>query len=167
MNKNLSSAIVFLAGAAAGAFGTFIFMNARVQKQMKEVEEARNEYLNRKHETTKRQEEKREYDSIITENQYESSASKSENCDPRAPVVIDPYECGYELDYEKVELTYYPKTGNVRNEDNDILEPDEIEMDIGREALNSFGEYEEDSVYVRNDSQERYYIILLAPDDED
>lgn len=167
MDKNLSSAIAFVAGAVVGAFGMFIFMNAKVQKQMKEVEEARNEYLNKKQEAHKRREEKKACDTIITENQYGSAATETVTRDLRIPVVIDPYECGYEPDYEKVELTYYPKTGNVRNEDNDILEPDEIEMDIGREALDSFGEYEDDSVYVRNDSQERYYIILLAPDDED
>lgn len=175
MSKNLSSVIAFVAGAAVGAFGMFIFMNDKVQQQINEVNSARDEYLNKnqekqtvnepaeRKENLKKDDSKNAAEEIIRNNGYVSPKSDSRG----NPVVIDPYECGDEPDYEQVELMYYSTADIVRDENNETLTKEEIEEDIGAAALRRFGEYEDDSVYVRNDSQERYYIILLAPEDED
>ena len=73
------------------------------------------------------------------------------------PKVISPYDFG-ELDgYHQVELTYYAD-GILEDDEYNIVEDgDEL---LGPDALNSFGEYEEDSVFVRNDHLRTDFQIL-------
>ena len=76
------------------------------------------------------------------------------------PYIISPDEFGeYEEDgYENVSLTYY--ADKVLTDDHgDIVE--DFDILIGLDALNHFGEYEEDSVFVRNDDMKIDYEILL------
>ena len=77
--------------------------------------------------------------------------------EPREPYVIDPIEFG-ELDgYKTFELTYY-EDGILEDEDYDIVKnPEEI---LGPYALGSFGEYEDDSVFVRNERLRADFQIL-------
>ena len=42
---------------------------------------------------------------------------------------------------------------------------EDVEGTVGKKSLKHFGEYEEDSVFVRNDDLETDYEILLQPDD--
>lgn len=71
------------------------------------------------------------------------------------PYVISPAEFG-DNDYEEIELTYY--ADGVLTEGKHVLDdPDDI---LGPEALESFGEYEEDAVYVRNDARRCDYVVL-------
>jgi hypothetical protein len=55
-------------------------------------------------------------------------------------------------------LTYY-SDGVLTDENDEVLE--DVEDIIGIDSLNHFGEYEEDSVYVRNDEKLCDYEILL------
>lgn len=75
----------------------------------------------------------------------------------RDPYVIAPYDFG-ELDgYHTIELTYYA---------DDILEDDSYEIIndvdelIGPKALHTFGEYEDDAVFVRNERLHTDFQIL-------
>ncbi len=64
------------------------------------------------------------------------------------PKVISPYDFG-ELDgYHQIELTYYAD-GFLEDDNYNIVE--DAEELLGPDALNTFGEYEEDAVFVRND----------------
>lgn len=73
------------------------------------------------------------------------------------PRVIPPEDHGEFLDYTTITLTYY--ADGVLTDDND--EPiSDVEGLVG-DALNHFGEYEDDSVYVQDDRLEIYYEILL------
>lgn len=74
------------------------------------------------------------------------------------PYVIAPEEFG-EIDYyEQITLTYY--ADNVlTNDDDEVL--DNVEDVVGLEALTKFGEYEDDSVFVRNERFKCDYEILL------
>jgi len=74
------------------------------------------------------------------------------------PYVISPDEFGEFYDYEKISLTYY--ADQVLADDDDEL-VDDIEETVGFESLNAFGEYEDDSVFVRNDRLKCDYEILL------
>lgn len=76
------------------------------------------------------------------------------------PVVISPDEVEDIEDYEVITLHYF--NDGVLTDDNNIL-VDDVESCVGSESLNHFGEYEEDSVYVRNDRLRTYYEILLQP----
>ena len=81
--------------------------------------------------------------------------ARNEDKNMEVPYVISPAEYG-ENDYEEIEMTYY--ADGVLAEGKEIFDdPDEI---VGPEALSSFGEYEEDAVYVRNDAKRCDYAIL-------
>lgn len=55
-------------------------------------------------------------------------------------------------------MTYY--ADQVLVDENDEMIEDVEEM-VGFESLNHFGEYEDDSVFVRNDAKKCDYEILL------
>ncbi len=74
------------------------------------------------------------------------------------PYVITPEEFGDLDDYETISLTYY--ADQILADDNDVI-VDDIEDVVGFDSLNSFGEYEDDSVFVRNDRLKCDYEILL------
>lgn len=73
------------------------------------------------------------------------------------PRVISPEEFGEEDDYDQISITYY--ADHILADDNDqILE--DVEGTVGFESLTHFGEYEDDSVHVRNDRLKTDYEIL-------
>jgi hypothetical protein len=73
------------------------------------------------------------------------------------PKVISPYDFGEVDGYHQIELTYYAD-GTLEDDEYNIVEDgDEL---LGPDALNSFGEYEEDAVFVRNDRLRTDFQIL-------
>lgn len=78
--------------------------------------------------------------------------------DPDAePYVIPPEQFAELDDYDQISLTYY--ADHILADDNDQLLED-VEGTVGFESLTHFGEYEDDSVYVRNDRLKIDYEIL-------
>lgn len=72
------------------------------------------------------------------------------------PYVISPDDFGDIDDYETIELTFY--ADNILADDMDeLVDVDDV---VGYDALNNFGEYENDVVYVRNDKYECDYEIV-------
>jgi hypothetical protein len=76
------------------------------------------------------------------------------------PYVISPYDYGEEDDYSSFELTYYAD-GIIEDEEYNIVK--DVEELIGPKALNTFGEYEDDAVFVRNDDLKVDIQILKDP----
>lgn len=74
------------------------------------------------------------------------------------PYTIAPEDFGEFEDYERISLTYY--TDQFLADENDDLVEDVDEI-VGLDSLNGFGEYEDDSVFVRNDRLKCDYEILL------
>lgn len=72
------------------------------------------------------------------------------------PYVISPDEFGELEDYTKVSLTYFAD-GVLADECGEIV--DDVEEIIG-DGLDHFGEYEDDSVFVRSDAKRCDYEIL-------
>ncbi len=72
------------------------------------------------------------------------------------PYVISPDEFGELEGYTPVSLTYF-SDGVLSDEYGAVV--DDVEEIVG-DALNHFGEYEEDSVFVRNDAKRCDYEIL-------
>lgn len=73
------------------------------------------------------------------------------------PYVISPYDFG-ELDgYSQVELTYYADDILEDEDYNIVNDRDEL---IGASSLFTFGEYEDDAVFVRNDRLRADFQIL-------
>ena len=73
--------------------------------------------------------------------------------------VIAPDQVGDYDEYELVSLTYYADGVLTDSENNPILEED-IEDYVVPDFADHFGEYEDDSVFVRNEVMEIEYEIL-------
>lgn len=74
------------------------------------------------------------------------------------PYVIPPEQFGDDEKYEQISLTYYAD-GVLADENDEVIE--DVEGTVGIDSLNHFGEYEDDSVFVRNDARKCDYEILL------
>ena len=74
------------------------------------------------------------------------------------PYVIPPERFGELDEYTTISLTYYADNILADEDDRYIDNVDDI---VGRESLEHFGEYEDDSVFVRNDRLKCDYEILL------
>jgi hypothetical protein len=94
----------------------------------------------------------------LSEDSNVSEEEVDENMINDKPYVISPDEFGEFYDYEKISLTYYADQV-LADEDDELVE--DIEETVGFESLNAFGEYEDDSVFVRNDRLKCDYEILL------
>lgn len=101
------------------------------------------------------------YSSMSSEQKEVENIKNEEDEEPMVndnPYVIPPEDFGELNDYEKISLTYYDD-GVLADDNNEPV--DDVENLVGLEALESFGEYEDDSVFVRNDRLKCDYEILL------
>lgn len=86
-----------------------------------------------------------------------SKKEKKETKEVEKPYVITPDEFG-DCGYSTVSLTYYADDVLTYEDDDELIDNrDEI---VGNDATNHFGEYEDDSVFVRNDAKKCDYEIL-------
>lgn len=186
MNKAFGI-VIFVAGAGIGSAATWVFAKKKYSKISKdEIESVKRAFANKKEVLIKKENDtndiidsKKEDDSTINAAKalkkssiidYSSvlkrenyiDYSKSEKDDKKlgkeCPYVISPDEFGEFDDYEKVSLTYY--SDKVLTDDNDDI-IDDVEAVVGLDSLDHFGEYEDDSVFVRNDQRMCDYEILL------
>ena len=101
------------------------------------------------------EDEKLEYEELASN--YTSEKGGVEDMNFKPPYVISPYDFGELDDYNQIELTYY-LDGILEDEDYHIVtDADEL---IGPDALTTFGEYEDDSVFVRNERLHTDFQIL-------
>lgn len=80
---------------------------------------------------------------------------------PKRPYVVPPDEYGTFDNFETISLTFYADHILADDDDRQISQ-DEIERTVGSDSLTHFGEYEEDSVFVRNEGLKCDYEILLS-----
>lgn len=102
---------------------------------------------------------------IIEENGYTQYSSNTKTNEKREeedemdkPYIITPEEFS-DSDYFTETLSYWAD-GVVTDIDDEPLTDDQIEDLIGEDSLSHFGEYEDDSVFVRNDRLRIDYEIL-------
>ena len=101
------------------------------------------------------------YTAKLKEQGYLQDIEEGGTDDMKKPYVISPDEYGEMDDYDLYSYTYYADKV-LADENNEPIE--DVDQRIGLESLNHFGEYGDDSVYVRNDELKADYEILL--DDE-
>lgn len=96
------------------------------------------------------------YAEILKNEQYttDNESTTAEN----KPYVISPDEFGEFEEYDRISLTYYADQVLADENDDKIKDVDEV---IGVESLTHFGEFEDDSVFVRNDRLKCDYEILM------
>lgn len=96
--------------------------------------------------------------SAIKENEEKGGSDNMTNDKIDYPYVISPEEFGELDDYKEVSLTYYEDKVLTDEWDNPIENVDET---VGLDSLETFGQYEDDSVFVRNDARKTDYEILM------
>jgi hypothetical protein len=179
MNKTLSNLFIFATGAAIGSVVTWKFVKKKYERlAQEEIDEIREYYdnLSRNADDTENSEPVEEpvndippaptATTVFSEQDridYANLAGNytSEKGGPvtvQLPEVITPGEFG-EYGYPTVSLTYYAD-GVLVDEYGDVIDPADVESMIGADFERHFGEYEEDSVFVRNDRLETDYEIL-------
>ena len=177
--KNIVNLLIFVFGFTIGAISTYKYSEKKFKRiSDEEIRSVKEAYKKRKSKDenssddeieenkatisnvdTNMEKELSEYYAKIYDAGY-SNYSDIEHRSASKPYVIHPNEaCEKEEEgYSFVSLSYY--TDGIITDDNDeILE--DIEGTIGEESLKHFGEYEDDSVYVRNDRLKIDYEILL------
>ena len=178
----LSKIFIFIAGAGIGSAVTYKLLEAKFEQKVKEEIELTKEYYSNKNDSVDEtipdpeeapdeyyeeekptEEEKKEYGNVVKNLNYTnySNINKENDIkevdDVEMPYVIPPEELGDFDDYEQEELTYYTD-GVVADDFGNIVE--DIEGTIGADFADHYGEYEEDSVYIRNDAKKCEYAVL-------
>lgn len=87
----------------------------------------------------------------------EKTKNKEDNAMTSQPYAISPEEYGELDDYAQLSLTYY-SDGTLADNDDGIF--DDIDETVGSDFADHFGDYEEDSVFIRNDRLKCDYEIL-------
>lgn len=153
--------LIFCVGTIAGAAGAWVLLKKRFEELAREEIESVKEVYRAKADADipeEKSEELMDYYKTIKNNKYDGEiAVESAEKSPSAAHVISPDEYG-ELDYEQISLNYW--ADEVLTDENDEVINNPVEI-LGDKALDSFGEYEDDAVYVRNDEFRADYEVLL------
>ena len=176
MNKGVIGTVCFVIGGVAGYFVAKKAMNEeceqRIQEEVANVKAAfksgmkgdRAKAFERVVNAKKAEGEDTAsvYKSAIRQSYRPETKSEQqlhEMAEKLRPHVISPDEYGEKAGYDQISLICYAD-GTVANDEELAMTDEQIENDVGKESLNHFGEYEEDSVFVRNDAQRVDYEIL-------
>ncbi len=175
--SKLSTVLGFVAGAAIGSVVTWQLVKKKyadlAQEEIDSVKEAfskqkaspiKKEPINEdKQELAEKAVNKPNLENYVKtsltdfKNTLKENGYSSENKSVDKPYVISPDEFGELYDYETISLTYY-SDGVLADDQDEIV--DDIDEIVGVESLDHFGEYEDDSVFVRNDQKKCDYEIL-------
>ena len=178
MKSTLSKFLIFAVGAGVGSLVTWKLIEARYKQIVQEEIASMDEYYRNKYGVEEPEEDSddvndapdgqidiRAYAAELAKNKYTnySGNEKSEQKevdDVERPYVIPPVEFG-ELDGYLTRTLYYHADGVLTDDQDEIVEDaDDI---VGEDFSSHYGEYEEDSVFVRNDAKRTDYEILYDP----
>ena len=171
MNNTVSKILIFTAGAVIGSAVTYKLLNDKYTKRAEQEIKEMKEYYEGKYST----DEDGSYDKWIKENPDFTESEKEEYRDivknyigekggsetmeiGTPPYVISPEEFDSEDEYETVSLTYYTD-GVLADDDDEVI--DDVENTVGKDFDKHFGEYEDDSVFIRNEMLKTDYEILM------
>lgn len=163
----------FAAGLVVGAGGMFLAVRKHFQKIAdKEIEDVKEMYKVKNEKIvqdvkTAREETKEFYKKSLENLNYampETDVSPQPMYDDTPepvsePFVISPDIFGEEENYDRLSFTYYAD-GVMTDECDEPLDAGEITKTVGIDAINHFGEYENDAVYIQNDEERAYYEII-------
>lgn len=145
MNLKLSNLFMFAAGVIVGSIVTYKYM----EKKYFTVEEEFD------YEEDFVEEDKTSYEEVIKYYTNPETVKEEKDMSVAGPYIISPEEFG-ENDYEEVSLNYYAD-GVITDDQDYVVEDTSV---IGIDPAEHFGEYEDDSVFVRNDELKIDYEIL-------
>lgn len=171
----LKDLVIFAAGAAVGSAVTWKLVKTKYEQiANEEIREVKDFYYGLSAENSDLDDyeyeeaedyepdesEKTEYNDILDSTGYRNYSNKKEKEeeDVCGPYVISPDEFDEHDDYEVVSLLYF-NDKVLTDERYNVIE--DVEGMVGEDSLNHFGEYEDDSVFVRDDEKKVDYEILL------
>ena len=155
MDSNVKIIFGFTLGVAAGVVATWKFFKTKYETISREEIDSVKEVYSKKNNPREQVE---EYKEMVNDLCYKNKEKGgSESMKNQKIEVIPPDEYGIEDDYDLIELIYYAD-GVLVDDGNYPIE--DVDETVGPEALDSFGEWEDDEVYVRNDERKCYYNIL-------
>lgn len=168
MNNKVVNAIAFLLGAGIGSVVTWKLVETKYKKLAQEEIDSVREVYSKKEialanevkkahaclEANTKNDKVPSYQHIVEDMGY---ASESEEEEGVGNVHVIPPESYGELGYEEVSLTYYADDVLAYDDDSVIGDVNKV---VGKGSLNTFGEYEDDSVFVRDDDKKIDYEIL-------
>lgn len=178
---NMNSVFIFALGGAVGSIVTWKLLKTKYEKLAENEIDSMREYISRKEQELIKRANKTQPDASEEEKQVEEEYTEIDELEDRItelgykdysnpdtkkkkggasmtePYVITPEEFSDQDDYTVVSLTYYADGVLTDDWDNPI---EDVEGMIGSEALGTFGKYEDDSVYVRDDHLKIDYEIL-------
>lgn len=165
--SKFSGFVIFTAGIAIGSISTWQYAKRKYEQLAEEEIESVKAAFSRKKENVFNKVEQEakvaaksmnNFAKVMKKEGY-TNYSEKKGVDLKMPYVIAPDNFGELDDFETVSLTYYSGDDILADEEDEIVE--NIDELIGSDALNSFGEYEDDSVFVRNEELKCDYEILL------
>lgn len=171
MKSKIAFIAGFVLGAAVSSLATWQYAHKKYERiAQEEIDSVKEVFSHREAEPvqarvekTKEKPDLAEYSAMLEKEGYTGHSSdttgegEQESMEGK-PYVISPEEFGEFDEYEKISLTYY--ADHVLADENDEKVED-VEGTVGSESLTRFGEYEDDSVFVRNDRLKCDYEILL------
>lgn len=174
--------VMFVVGAAAGSAATWLYAKKYYERiAQEEIDSVKAVFSERKPDTVIKnnnvQEENQHkadiaklkpdlvnYAAKLQEEGYTNYTKHSEKIIeekdvpmPNKPYTISPEEFGESGNYTQISLTYY-SDGVLADDEDEIIE--DIDDTVGEDFADHFGDYEDDSVFVRNDRLRCDYEIL-------
>lgn len=175
MNKAIIGFLAFAAGAGAGILATQQYFKKKYEQiAQEEIDSIKEKYSKKNDDPCEAdddtptpddfdEEDHAEYESILSENGYTNYSriveAKDKAYSTVEPYVIRPEEFGEDDVYTQISLIFYADGVLADDNDDAISDIDDI---VGEDSLTHFGEYEDDSVYVRNERLKADYEILLS-----
>lgn len=163
MKTGIFGMMTFLVGGAVGFALASGMLKQNYEQRVQDEVDSIKEKLGREHPRTERkknenqkEEERRTYSKLTAKLGYTQQAEPEKR---QAPRIIEPDAFGEEEGYDEISLTLYAD-GTVADDSDRAMSEEEIEETIGKDSLSHFGEYEMDSVFVRNDRLKADYEIL-------
>lgn len=171
MKSSIGASIAFILGAVAGGAAVWMYRRENyisLEQHEEEIASVKESYARHEERTEtvpsvepENKSEAAEYTRRVQTEGYTEYARTMKSRDkagtsPSEPYVISPDEFGEIEEYTRISLTCFAD-GVLADEYGE--EVDDVEEIIG-DGLHHFGEYEEDSVFVRNDPKRCDYEIL-------
>ena len=173
--SKVTGLIIFVLGAATGSAVTWQFAKKKYERiAEEEINSVKEEFSKREQDmadveitvepkpsveaSLKKFEEKPDISTYAGILKNEAYVPEGTEMAENKPYVISPEEFGEFEDYDTISLTYYADQVLVDDGGDKIEDVDDV---VGMESLTRFGEYEDDSVFVRNDRLRCDYEILM------
>ena len=102
------------------------------------------------------------YDDVLSQYKAEHPKEEIDDSTPpdEGPYIIPPYEMGVMEGFDVLEFIYYEGDDVLLTNLGEVLSMEDRDKMVGEEALNSFGEYEDEAVHVRNITLKTDFEIL-------